>query len=99
MNHSEAFRFAQDLYDAFKAAGWEMLDDNVRVLIMVGEPLSVLVKAHGEPIPLNGTVEIDSDSPAGVIALAFQSILPAPERWQRDLKIPEDEMYVEIGPP
>jgi len=74
-NNDEAYQFAQDWYDAFKAAGWTMMDDKVRVFMIVGRPgRGILIRLHGETVPPEGAAIVPTNSPAGVLAESLERL-------------------------
>lgn len=98
-NNAEAYQFAQDWYDVFKAAGWTMMDNIVRVFITVGRPeRGILLRLPGETVPAGGWFETAKESPAGVLAESLETLKMIPQvRAQRYPDIPEDEVSFSVN--
>ena len=85
---SEAYQFAKDWYNVFKAAGWEIVEDRVATIMMtLGDPgTGVLLGLQGEPGAPGGFVETINDTPERALFDCMR-LLPMPstdvqaQRW------------------
>ncbi|HEY3302613.1 MAG TPA: hypothetical protein VGL70_03650 [Candidatus Binatia bacterium] len=98
-NNAEAYQFAQDWYDVFKAAGWTMTDNTVRVFTTFGRPQrGILLRLPGETVPAAGQFEIAKDSPAEVLAESLETLKMSPQvRAQRYPDMPEDQVSFSVN--
>jgi len=98
-NNAEAYQFAQDWYDTFKAAGWTMMDDRVRVFLVGGRPnRGIFVRIHGATIPTAGSFEISRDSPVGALAESLEVLGVARQlQAQRFPDMAQDQLSFEIN--
>lgn len=93
-HNAEAYQFAQDWYDSFKAAGWTMMDDMVRVFEFVGRPEpGIQFNFRGATIPPGRPFNIPRDSPPGVLSESLERLKVTQRvRGQRYPDMPEDEV-------
>ena len=98
LHDAEAYQFAEEWYDAFKAAGWTMMDDRVRVFTIVGKPESgILIRLHGETVPPGRPVATPRNTPAGLIVESLEK-LKIPQVWvQRYPDMPQDQLSFEVS--
>lgn len=97
MNNSEAFRFAQDLYDVFKAAGWTMKDRGPLVFMrMGGTSAGLVVAARGTPVAPGGNINVSANSPMGEMAELFHGLGVA-HFAQLHPDLPEGEYQIEVS--
>lgn len=96
----EAYQYAKDWYAVFDAAGWEILEKRIAVFIEVGEPtMGILIKFHGEPVPQNGFVQVEIESPVGALVQATNllGMTGKDVRAQRYMETPEGRVIFEIA--
>jgi hypothetical protein len=98
IGNAEAYQFAQDWYDAFKAAGWTMMDGMVRLFEYVGRPEpGVQFHLRGETVPAALPFEVPRNSPVGALSEGFETLKMAEQlRGQRFPGRPEDEVSLWI---
>src|SRR5262249_14239709 len=71
ISDNESVQFARKLYDAFKAAGWTMKDNTVRLVSLDAEWNGVRVGYHGARQADGATVEVPEDSLPGSVITAL----------------------------
>jgi hypothetical protein len=97
-NNAEAYQFAQDWYDTFKAAVWTMINDVVTVFIGGGTERGILIRLHGETIPSGQKVDVPRDSAAGLLAESLEKLKMSQQaRAQRFLNMPKDQLSFEVS--
>ena len=70
-----------------------MMDDMVRVFETVGKPRTgILIRLHGETVAPGGPVEIQRDSPAGVLSESLEKLKTQQVWVQRYPNVPEDQL-------
>jgi hypothetical protein len=96
--NAEAYDFAQDWYDTFKAAGWTMMDGMVRLFELVGRPEpGIQFSLRGETVPAASPFEVLRNSPVGALSEGFETLKMAEQlRGQRFPGMPEDEVSLWI---
>lgn len=71
----EAYDLAQDLFDAFKAAGWDMKDRSVGIYMPIGKPRrGISLSMHGDPILAGSSYSPPTGSPAAAISQVFERL-------------------------
>ena len=75
-----------------------MMDDMVRVFLIVGRPESgILVRLHGETVVSGGLVSVPRDNPAGVVLESLEKLnLKQQVQAQRFPDMPESQLSFEV---
>jgi hypothetical protein len=95
----EAYQFAADWYGVFKAAEWEILEDRVATLMVVGEPQSgVLLGLRGEPVAPNSRIEVANNTPEAALldCTSLLQMTPADVHAQRYADMPEGRINLTV---
>jgi hypothetical protein len=72
----EAYDFAQDWFNAFKAAGWDMMGRAaVGIFMPAGRTgRGISLGMHGDPIPAGASFSPPAGTPAGAVGQAFERL-------------------------
>jgi hypothetical protein len=99
INSAEAYDFALDWYDVFKAAGWTMTDDVVRSFITTSRPEpGITIKMHGESVAAGQSVTLKPESPEGAVAISLGELgMTSQTKAQRTLDTPDGELFFEVN--
>lgn len=72
---AEAYRFAQDWFEVFKAAKWTIDGDTIPVFLVVGQPQTgVVVTLRGKSVGPNEVFQVPNAEPAAYIAHAMTDL-------------------------
>src|SRR5688572_7184696 len=74
--NEEAYQFAQDLLDVFKAAGWTITAEGVvNTFIGAGKPQrGIRLSMHGEPVSSTTSASVSRKTPLGGIVQTFEML-------------------------
>ncbi len=74
-NDIEAYRYAQDWFDIFKAAGWTIEENRIQTFISAGAPqVGIGIKFHGDSSTQGQSIEVPNGSPADLVARAANAL-------------------------
>lgn len=74
-NDIEAYRFAQDWFDIFKASGWTIEGNRIESFIISGPPqVGIVIKFHGDLSAEGQLIQVPNASAAGFVVRAATAL-------------------------